>query len=197
MEERKTTRRALQAEASKHRIYDAAMREFRERGFDRTGIQDICAQASCSVGAFYHHFGSKEGVLEETFRLVDEDFADFARNRLPLTGGGERVVEYFLYYAELVSERIGLDLSKHLYCPGNKLFIREGRSMQTALTGILREAAKKGELSLETDAAEACEWLFVGARGLVFHWCLREGDFDLKEAMRTYARRALRAIERR
>ena len=197
MSETKKTPRTLQAEASKNRIYDAAIALIAEKGFEETNVQDICAASACSVGAFYHHFGSKDGILEENFRRADELFASFARDDLPHSDGLIRVVEYFGRYAALVAQETGLDLSKRLYSCANKLFLRKGGAMQTELTAILDEAIAKGELQLELDAEKACDWLFIGARGLVFHWCLCEGGFDLLEAMRTHVRRSLRAIELR
>jgi AcrR family transcriptional regulator len=195
MKEQKKKPRALQAEASKNRIYDAALRLITEKGFDETSIQEICAESACSVGAFYHYFGSKDGILEENFKRADEGFAEFAREELPPADARGRVVAYFARYANLVANEAGLDLSKRLYSCANKHFLRKDGAMQTELTAILDEAVKKGDLSLEISAEKACEWLFIGARGLAFHWCLCDGRFDLIDAMRTYARRALKAIE--
>lgn len=195
MSETRKTPRSLQAEASKNRIYEAAIALITEKGFEETNIQDICAAGGCSVGAFYHHFKSKDGILEENFRRADERFASFARGELPQADGRSRVIAYFARYAALVVHETGLDLSKRLYSCANKHFLRKGGAMQVELTAIIGEAVMKGELSLEIDAENACEWLFIGARGLAFHWCLCEGRFDLIEAMKTYARRALKAIE--
>ena len=46
------------------RILDAAMRLFREKGFEHTTIQDIVDQLDVTKGAVYHHFKSKEDILD-------------------------------------------------------------------------------------------------------------------------------------
>ena len=46
-------------------ILQAAEMLFFERGYDRTSVQDILDALSLSKGGFYHHFPSKEAVLEE------------------------------------------------------------------------------------------------------------------------------------
>lgn len=46
-------------------ILKAAETLFFERGFERTSIQDILDALSLSKGGFYHHFPSKEAILEE------------------------------------------------------------------------------------------------------------------------------------
>ena len=38
------------------RILDAAMRLFREKGFEHTTLQDIVDQLDVTKGAVYHHF---------------------------------------------------------------------------------------------------------------------------------------------
>lgn len=45
------------------RILDAAMCLFREKGFEHTTIQDIVDQLDVTKGAVYHHFKSKEDIL--------------------------------------------------------------------------------------------------------------------------------------
>lgn len=189
------TKRQERAEASKERIYDAAIRLYAEKGFEETSVKDITAAAGCSVGAFYHHFASKDGVLEETFRRADVRFGDIAAS-LPALEGEAKIAEYLARYARFVQVDNGLELAKRLYTPKNKLFVRKGRRMQTALAALIAEEEAAGRLRLEADPETACDWLFIGARGIVFHWCLKEGSFDLEEAMRAYARRALRGLRR-
>ena len=43
-------------------ILHAALDTFSTNGYEATSIEDICQSAPASVGSFYHHFGSKEGV---------------------------------------------------------------------------------------------------------------------------------------
>lgn len=59
------------------RILQSALRLFSERGFDATGVAEICGAAGVSKGAFYHHFEAKQSVflhlLEDWLRQVDAD----------------------------------------------------------------------------------------------------------------------------
>ena len=201
MEQAEKRGRRQQAVESKNRIYEAAIALFAERGFEEASVKDIVARAGVSVGAFYHHFPSKEAILEENFRRADERFSSLnskdGEPSEPLEGeeAAELVVEYMARYGRFVEKVTGLDLSKRIYTPKNKLFIKRGRPMQTVLASIISEGISSGELVTDLSAEAACEWLFIGARGLAFHWCLKEGKFCLEEAMRDYARRALRALE--
>jgi AcrR family transcriptional regulator len=89
------------------RILEAALRVFRERGFERATMREIAAEAEVAVGAAYYYFESKEAIvmafyerstgqmrpvleeilersrtLEERLRgLIDEKFHCFGHNR--------------------------------------------------------------------------------------------------------------------
>ncbi len=191
---KKKTSRDKQAELSKKRIYETGLDLFSRQGIDQTSIAEICREANCSVGAFYHHFSSKESILEETFRLADDDFSVWNIAEDLNLKGREVVLKYMQVYAELV-ENTGLEFTKRFYTWKNKIFIKKGRPMQTRLIDLIQAELEAGNLALTVTPEEACEWLFVCARGVVFHWCLYEGDFDLKEKMVESADRALRGIE--
>lgn len=48
---------------TRSRILEAALACFAERGYDATGVAEICQQAGISKGAFYHHFASKQALF--------------------------------------------------------------------------------------------------------------------------------------
>lgn len=50
--------------ALKDRIIDSAFEIFSEKGYEKTTIAEIIEIAGCSKGGFYHHFNSKEEILE-------------------------------------------------------------------------------------------------------------------------------------
>jgi AcrR family transcriptional regulator len=48
----------------KNRIIDSAYELFSIKGYEKTTIEEIIKGAGCSKGGFYHHFTSKEEILE-------------------------------------------------------------------------------------------------------------------------------------
>ena len=49
---------------TRDQLIHAALVLFDTNGYPRTSVEDIVAKAKVTKGAFYHHFGSKEEVLE-------------------------------------------------------------------------------------------------------------------------------------
>ena len=63
--ERRTKPRVVKAAAVRRlELVDLAERLFLEKGYERTTVNDVIDAAGVSKGAFYHHFRSKEDLLE-------------------------------------------------------------------------------------------------------------------------------------
>ena len=52
--------KAAAAEASRAALLDAAIHVIRAKGYSAARVEDICAEAGLTKGAFFHHFDSKE-----------------------------------------------------------------------------------------------------------------------------------------
>lgn len=176
--------RSIQAEKTKEKIYNTSIKLFRSKGFEHVTIQDIAKSANVSVGSFYNYYKSKNDILNEQFILADVVFKDFANN-LQGESAKKKIKAYMLFYIDFVNNH-PFDFIKILYTNNNTLFIKEGRAMQTLLDPILEDGIKKGEISVSMSTSEINEYLYQSMRGLVFHWCLYNGSFDLHERADKY-----------
>ena len=66
------TRATRRAEDTRRRIYDAALAMFREKGFDQTTMRDIAAEAGVALGGTYYYFSSKDAIVLEFYRQMQE-----------------------------------------------------------------------------------------------------------------------------
>ncbi|ERI16220.1 TetR/AcrR family transcriptional regulator [Brucella intermedia] len=85
-------------------LLDAALGVIRTKGYAATSVDDICARASLSKGAFFHHFSSKEDLAVAAANYWSETtgalFADAAYH------APEDPLERVLAYVELRKQLI-------------------------------------------------------------------------------------------
>ena len=55
--------KAATAEASAQKLLDAAVHVIRSKGYSAARVEDICAEAGLTKGAFFHHLASKEAFV--------------------------------------------------------------------------------------------------------------------------------------
>ena len=73
------------ADETRGAIVRESVRLFTERGYENTAVQAIIDSVGVSKGAFYHHFASKEGVVEE----ITEDYIAEGLERMHAVTGEE------------------------------------------------------------------------------------------------------------
>ena len=181
----RVTKRALQAINTRNRIYESATRLMKTNGFDNMTIEQISDAADVSVGAFYHHFGSKNEILNEIFKRADDYFSENVLCRLAGETMAERIVSFFCHYARFNID-LGVDHVSALFKTQSRIFVSSNRLMFTALRDLISRALESGELASRLDPEEITELLLTTARGLTYNWCLYNGGFPLEKKMQRY-----------
>lgn len=65
--------RVRQAEATRSLLIDVARRNFTERGYAATSIDDVIREAGVARGALYHHFPGKEALFRAVYETVEAE----------------------------------------------------------------------------------------------------------------------------
>lgn len=193
MLQKELTKRQIQAQHTRNTIYSTAVDLMEKKGFQNITVEEICKIAGVSVGSFYNCFKSKSEILNEIFKQADEYFQNIGPDELKNGSAIDRIIRYFEIYAEYSVKR-GVDFIKQLYGVRNNLFITKGRYLQALLHDIISEGQESGEIGRDMTPDEAVEYMFIAIRGVVYHWCLYDGQFDLVEYVSNYTKRLIKAI---
>lgn len=86
----------------REKIIDSAYELLAEKGYEKTTIADIIKEAGCSKGGFYHHFKSKEEIVE----AITMDYISVLRE----------------YYEDVVQDNVGsvIDLLNNIISTINR-----------------------------------------------------------------------------
>ncbi|HEU5350450.1 MAG TPA: TetR family transcriptional regulator [Terracidiphilus sp.] len=63
------------SEVTRARILEAALRVFRERGFDQATMREIAASANVAIGAAYYYFASKDALVMAFYEQAQQEMA--------------------------------------------------------------------------------------------------------------------------
>lgn len=187
------TKRQKQAQNTQDLIYRTAIEMMEKQGFQNIKVEEICKAAGVSIGSFYNCFKSKSDILNEVFRQIDEYFLNTVSDKLKEGTSIDRIIRYFEIYADYNVDR-GIEFVKQLYGVRNNLFITKGRDLQAILKNIIEDGQDAGEITKDMAADEVVEFLFIAIRGVIYHWCLYDGQFDLVERVSDYSRRLVKSI---
>lgn len=175
------TNRQKQALATKQKIFSCAVSLFAQKSYENVTVQDICTQAEVSVGAFYHHFKSKENILDEGYKLFDQN-SEEAWN----SGHPDSPIEaiHFLTSEQARSmEHMGapaaLQYFKNQLSGNEKYILNPDRFFYRMIWQSVSDGAASGLLT--GDAAKITEDILGVTRGIIYDWCLHEGAYDLSE----------------
>jgi AcrR family transcriptional regulator len=172
------------AEETRERILDAALRLFRDKGFDETTMRDVAAEAGMATGAAYYYFRSKEELVMALYARTSDE----ARTLVPAALERSRDVKkrlravidtkfrQFADHRRLLGAlvRIGMD-PKHPLSP----FAKESAPMRLESIGYFRDAL--AGTKIPKDLEEFLPGLFWFYQlGLILFWIYDESPGQRK-----------------
>lgn len=69
----KSTKKTSKGQTTRSELLGISLRLFREKGFDATTMRDIAAAAGMSLGAFYYYYPSKDSIVLDYYRQVQDE----------------------------------------------------------------------------------------------------------------------------
>lgn len=191
---------ASRAARTRAAIIDAALRLFRERGFDDTTMRAIAAEAGVSVGNAYYYFESKEHLIQGFYDRAYEEHLVAARpvldRQVELTARMVGVIEAWIDVMDPYRP-FAASFFKNAADPTSPLspFSPESAPARDASIALWREVAEGSEQKVPKYLREELpELLWLYFMGLVLFWVHDRADGAA--ATRLLARRTAPMVAR-
>jgi AcrR family transcriptional regulator len=185
MAKRRMTSRKEQGLKTRQRIYETSLELFTERGYENVSIDEICDEVGVSKGAFYFHFKSKDQVILEQFKAIDELYAGAYDEVSGIESGIPKLRNMWQNSTRFIS-LVGIQAVKVIFHeeikPGKEAsYLASKERPNYKITELLiREAQENGIIRTDIAADELAETIITCWRGLVYDWCLSNGRLDLE-----------------
>lgn len=138
-----------EAEERRNEILDAADELFAQKGFDGTSTNDILEKVGIARGTLYHHFKSKEDIMDALIERYNVRLLGAAQEiavdkSIPVV---ERIIRVVM--ALNISGGSSEEIMEHIHKPQNALMHQKIQKViingvPPILTGIIREGNEQG-----------------------------------------------------
>ena len=161
------------AQVTREKLLKAAIKLVNRDGMKQLTVRNICDEAGLSTGSFYNLFSGKEDLISYYLKYAFAPYREKA-----LEGSDE--------YGPVS----GLYASNH-----NPFFDFMHRDAEddfiiVSVRNYLAEAIELGIVRDDVDLDEAMLRIAAASTGLLFYWCVFDGDIDIEyevdEAIKTY-----------
>jgi AcrR family transcriptional regulator len=142
-------RPSARAEATRHRILDAALAEFALNGLAGARVDEIAARAGANKRMLYAYCGSKEElwltVLERAYEAKREEERALRVDTLPPAEGMARLVRFNLRYTAAHPEFVALLNQENIHRAAYLRRSERVRAMYSPLLDLIRGLLERGE----------------------------------------------------
>jgi AcrR family transcriptional regulator len=164
-------------------VLDVAVRAFNEFGYDATSMGTLADRLGLSKSAIYHHFPSKETVLEAALDQGIGPLEDVLTEAGARTGTpGARLIFVLERAVHVLVDRlpyVTLLLRLRGNTPVERAALERRRAFDRAVTALVVEARDAGELRDDIDPRVA-ERLLFGMINSIVEWYRPEGAEDAR-----------------
>jgi AcrR family transcriptional regulator len=174
--------RAEKAEATRARLFDAAVQIVGEYGYAGTSVARITERAAVAQGTFYNYFESRQDLLDQLLPAISEQLHLHIRERVLTAGGGaverERArMSAFFEFLERAPHLFKILSEGPVQAPEG---FRRHLEMQTeSYRRAMRYELREGNLRIiDPDELEVITQMLLSARQyLSARYCFVDGSF--------------------
>jgi len=168
---------------TKDKIFRIASKLFKEKGYNKVTVNDICAACEITKPTFYYHLKSKQDIILHYYDHVIENLTSVLIQMLDTSSHWEQIILLFDSLIENFVE-LGSDINSQLLIVNlqeNQSTFDLRKDLEKVAVSIIQKAQEKNQIRNKNNAKQlyqAAAYMFTGYE---FMWCVLKGDFNWKE----------------
>ncbi len=184
----KISRRYINSLETKNKIFTTALMLFTKHGYENVKIDDIARYAGISRATFYAYFKTKDAVIVEQFRKIDEHYTMVFKSLPPGKSAFDKLLLLGKAVGEYCADICGITVMKVAYISQiglgkNAIILSKDRVFFSIIREIVQQAKAEGIIPPDMEEEELAEMVARFLRAPVFDWCLHDGAFNLHQAI--------------
>ncbi|KJF20653.1 TetR/AcrR family transcriptional regulator [Rhodococcus sp. AD45-ID] len=181
-------------------ILDSAVRNMNERGYHGTSMRDIAAGADLTVASIYHHFKSKQDILQEIMLQALRDAHGMTRSALLRSGGEPKdqlqalVRAWVMFHTTRREDAlVGATELRSLDEPGHRLVVALRDEQENIFRDVIERGVEEGAFRTEypRDAVRA----IINMGQQVCVWWRADGPLSAQDIADRYCALATAMVE--
>ncbi|WP_415395068.1 TetR/AcrR family transcriptional regulator [Rhodococcus globerulus] len=181
-------------------ILDSAVRNMNERGYHGTSMRDIAAGADLTVASIYHHFKSKQDILQEIMLQALRDAHGMTRSALLRSGGEPKdqlqalVRAWVMFHTTRREDAlVGATELRSLDEPGHRLVVALRDEQENIFRDVIERGVEEGAFRTEypRDAVRA----IINMGQQVCVWWRADGALSAQDIADRYCALATAMVE--
>ncbi|MBR5533719.1 MAG: TetR/AcrR family transcriptional regulator [Ruminiclostridium sp.] len=168
------------------KIVSAAWQLFYEQGYEETTVEEIIETSQTSKGSFYHYFDGKDALLSTLSDLFDEKYEALQETMDPDMPAMDQLLYLNSELFRMIENKVSVELlarllSTQLVTNGERHLLNQKRTYYRLLRKIITQGQERGEFSDRQSVSEMVRLYALSERALMYDWCLRGGEFSLRQ----------------
>ena len=169
---------------TKGKIVSAAWQLFYRQGYDDTTIDEIVEASGTSRGSFYHYFEGKDALLSSLSYLFDEKYEELMDTMDMSLSPIDKLIFLNQELFGMIENTVSVDLlsqlfSSQLITKGERHLLNTNRTYYKLLRQITIEGQEQGYFKENLSVNDITKAYAMFERGLMYDWCICNGDYSL------------------
>ena len=166
----------------------AALKLCVNKDASKVTVREICATAGVSVGAFYHHFASRQELFTTAYKSFDMELNRHMELRCQSKDPLQALTNLLLFQVTFVAQEASGALAQY-YCAilndDTSAAVNPDRTYYRFTCHCVQRLAEAGMLRPEYTPQKIAELCICFVRGCLIDWTLHKQSYNIVDHVRT------------